>query len=307
MDFYLSKCYTEPTLSPSSKPEDAHVSPNSISSSIDALRALAPSGYVNSYYRSRVWPLLLGISREDVDPDYAAYISEDHPYYDQIQKDVARSCTHHDIHTSLLPDELVALRVRLGRQLHALFSRHPHLHYVQGIHDVATVTMTVCADDDALGFALLERLCLVHLRDSLQPSLDRVIALMSLVLPLLASSDSALYLFLKRSELSSFFTLSWLLTWLSHNIASLQDTARVFDFLLASHPLMPLYLCVAIILSHKQALLALPPEMTILLQFFQAQTLSAADLDAAITPRSRSGSRTRPQRSSRAARRARRA
>ena len=38
-----------------------------------------------------------------------------------------------------------------------------------------------------------------------------------------------------------FFALSWFITWFAHNLQSLAQISRLFDLLLASHPLMPLY------------------------------------------------------------------
>ncbi len=69
--------------------------------------------------------------------------------------------------------------------------------------------------------------------------------------------------------MQSFFTLSWLLTWFSHNLERLGDIARIFDFLLASHPIMPVYLAAALITTVRQQLLALPCEMTAIHTFFQ--------------------------------------
>ncbi len=54
--------------------------------------------------------------------------------------------------------------------------------------------------DEALAYALVQRLALVHLRDCLQPSLDRVMQLMSLVMPLLSVADPAVSDFLQRAE-----------------------------------------------------------------------------------------------------------
>jgi len=35
--------------------------------------------------------------------------------------------------------------------------------------------------------------------------------------------------------------MSWFLTWFSHTTPGLPQSARLFDFFMASHPLMPLY------------------------------------------------------------------
>ena len=51
---------------------------------------------------------------------------------------------------------------------------------------------------------------------------------------------------------SPMFSLSWVLTWLSHNIYSFEKLCRVFDFCLASHPLAPVYMAAAIIYTQKK-------------------------------------------------------
>jgi hypothetical protein len=55
----------------------------------------------------------------------------------------------------------------------------------------------------------------------------------------------------------SFFSLSWILTWFSHNLDRLGDVARVFDFFLSSHPLMPVYATVALITQLREGLIQL--------------------------------------------------
>jgi len=47
-------------------------------------------------------------------------------------------------------------------------------------------------------------------------------------------------------QVQELFTLSWVLTWFSHNLQSFDDITRIFDHLLASHPVMPIYLTVAV-------------------------------------------------------------
>ena len=42
-------------------------------------------------------------------------------------------------------------------------------------------------------------------------------------------------------------SVSWILTWLAHNLENLEDMARVFDFCLATHSLAPVYISAAVI------------------------------------------------------------
>ena len=51
---------------------------------------------------------------------------------------------------------------------------------------------------------------------------------------------------LYRSQCAYFFSLSWLITWFGHVARRADEVYRLFDFFLASHPLMPIYLSGAV-------------------------------------------------------------
>lgn len=205
--------------------------------------------------------------------DYSTGIIYEHKYYDQIEKDINRSMFHFDITRAFKEKKRSASRLALGRIIHTIFSMHSELHYVQGFHDIASVFLLVCHDSSSdpsqpfsrhanargeeLAFRLTERLALLHIRDSLRPSLDTVVEVLSLIFPLLRVADPIVHDFLVRTNVQSFFTLSWILTWFSHNLEHFQEVCRVFDFFLSSHPLMPLYATVALIIQLRVGLLDL--------------------------------------------------
>lgn len=54
----------------------------------------------------------------------------------------------------------------------------------------------------------------------------------------------------------AYFSLSWIITWYSHDVYDLNLVARLFDVFLSSPPSFPLYLAAAIVLHRKQELLA---------------------------------------------------
>ena len=49
-----------------------------------------------------------------------------------------------------------------------------------------------------------------------------------------------------RAEVGTIFCLSWLITWYGHVLDDAKHTVRLYDFFLASHPLMPIYLAAAV-------------------------------------------------------------
>ena len=49
-----------------------------------------------------------------------------------------------------------------------------------------------------------------------------------------------------RSEVGTIFSLSWLITWFGHVLNDLRHIVRCYDFFIACHPLMPIYLAAAV-------------------------------------------------------------
>lgn len=45
-----------------------------------------------------------------------------------------------------------------------------------------------------------------------------------------------------RSEVGTMFCLSWLITWYGHVLSDFKHIVRLYDFFMACHPLMPIYL-----------------------------------------------------------------
>merc|ERR1712216_183019 len=45
-----------------------------------------------------------------------------------------------------------------------------------------------------------------------------------------------------------FFSLPWVITWFAHDVRDTDMVKRLFDLFLVSHPLMPIYLTVAMVL-----------------------------------------------------------
>lgn len=81
-----------------------------------------------------------------------------------------------------------------------------------------------------------------------RPSLDAVLELLGLLLPILAEVDRPLHAHIEASGVQPFFGLSWYITWFAHNLPQLAQAARLFDLFLASHPLMPLYASAAVLI-----------------------------------------------------------
>jgi hypothetical protein len=249
---------------------------------IDGLRSFSRFGFVNNTLRRKIWPILLGLDDSKCNEKYAVTIHNKHKYYDQINKDVARSLFSFDVHKNQSAYIRHQNRISLARIIQSIFSIHPNLHYIQGFHDICSVFLHICADDEHLAFEMCQKLSVMHIRDHLRGSLDVVIQLISAVFPLLSMIDRQVHDFLQSSGTQSFLTLSWILTWFAHNVDCFESVARIFDFLLSSHPSMSIYLTAAVIVHLKFEVLKLPCEMSAVHQFFQDLPEKRIDFNAVI-------------------------
>lgn len=49
-----------------------------------------------------------------------------------------------------------------------------------------------------------------------------------------------------RSEVGTIFALSWLITWFGHVLNEFSSIVRLYDFFIACHPLMAVYMGAAV-------------------------------------------------------------
>lgn len=127
------------------------------------------------------------------------------------------------------------------------------LNYYQGFHDVASVIFVNMSRELKLASAILERIAQSHLRDAMKEDFSDVSALLEIVFyPLLQRIDERLHDYLILRELGPTVFLTWIITLFSHDIHDAEIASRFFDAIIASHPLMPLYLAVAI-LTHPNS------------------------------------------------------
>jgi hypothetical protein len=223
---------------------------------VGALRSVSSKGFLNNHLRRRAWAALLGMSASALNEPVELRSDYKHAYSEQIEKDVPRSMHQHDATRSLDAKERDDLRGALARILHTMFAKNPELHYIQGYHDICTVVLLVFYDE-AQAYQVMRRLSWLHIRDALRDSLSSVVAALDLIFVLLGRVDPEVAQFLAKANVRSFCTLSWVLTWFSHDLEAIEDVSRIFDFLLASHPSMALYLAVAFILSLKPKIMLL--------------------------------------------------
>ncbi|KAL7561060.1 hypothetical protein ACA910_011895 [Epithemia clementina (nom. ined.)] len=140
------------------------------------------------------------------------------------------------------------------------------LRYYQGYHDIACIFLSTLRDAAPpsawtlpsssltslsldLPSAVLLQVSRSHLLDCMQETFQPLQTSLTLSLfPLLALLDPEVHRHLTDCEMAPFFALPWVLTWFSHEIRDTALVKRLFDAFLASHPALPLYVCVAMLL-----------------------------------------------------------
>ncbi|XP_029370611.1 TBC1 domain family member 20 isoform X3 [Echeneis naucrates] len=217
---------------------------------IETLRRAAASkgGLLTDELRRKVWPKLLNINVYDLPYKPGRDVRENHKDYNQVLLDVRRSMKRFPkgmpaAERAVLQDQLIDIILEV-------LKRNPQLHYYQGYHDVAVTFLLVVGERMAL--AMLDKLSNYHLRDFMDPTMDSTKHILNYLMPILEQVDTELHDFMIRAEVGTIFALSWLITWYGHVLSEFRHTLRLYDFFLASHPLMPIYLAATIVLHREK-------------------------------------------------------
>lgn len=150
--------------------------------------------------------------------------------------------------------------------------------YYQGFHDIGSIVLstlggaslpssprasparlTTCTESsftkaqtaaESMGMALacevLLKMSQHHLRDPMRANFIQLQTALRLVLmPLIAAFDAEVHSHLFDCDMEPFFALSWIITWFAHDVRDTAVVKRLFDFFLVSHPMMPIYMSVA--------------------------------------------------------------
>ncbi|XP_025943910.1 TBC1 domain family member 20-like [Apteryx rowi] len=226
---------------------------------VEALRAAAvgAGGLLSEEIRRKVWPKLLGVDTYNLPPRPGKATRQTHRDYGQVLLDVARSTRRFP--PGMRAEQRLVLQEQLANLILHVLRAHPELHYYQGYHDIA-VTLLL-AVGERLAAALLEKLSAHHLRDFMDPTMDSTKHILNYLMPLLQRESSRLHDFMLRAEVGTIFALSWLITWYGHVLTNFHHTLRLYDFFLASHPLMPVYFAAAVVLHREEEVLACACDM----------------------------------------------
>ncbi|XP_026155651.1 TBC1 domain family member 20 isoform X1 [Mastacembelus armatus] len=217
---------------------------------IETLRKAAASkgGLLTDEVRRKVWPKLLNINLYNLPHKPGRDVREHHKDYNQVVLDVRRSMKRFP--KGMPATERGVLQEQLIDIILEVLKHNPQLHYYQGYHDVAVTLLLVVGERMAI--AMLDTLSNYHLRDFMDPTMDSTKHILNYLMPILEQVDTELHDFMIRAEVGTIFALSWLITWYGHVLSEFRDTLRLYDFFLASHPLMPIYLAATIVLHREK-------------------------------------------------------
>ncbi|XP_023714729.1 TBC1 domain family member 20 isoform X2 [Cryptotermes secundus] len=228
---------------------------------VDALKlktlALSEGGLVNDALRRRVWPQLLGLDTQAATELPTHKELEAHAEYHQVVLDVNRSLKRFP--PGIPYEQRVALQDQLTRLILRVIIKYPHLQYYQGYHDVAVTFLLVVGE--AVAFQIMEKLSTGHLKDCMEPTMDRTSYLLNYIYPLIYRVHPELYEYMERSGVGTVFCLPWFLTWYGHSLNQYRDVVRLYDYFLASPPLMPLYVAASVVVHRSNEIFSVDCDM----------------------------------------------
>ncbi|OBZ84662.1 TBC1 domain family member 20 [Choanephora cucurbitarum] len=211
--------------------------------------ARAPDGYVDDRLRNYVWPILLHTQ-------HGTYIAEKGSEKDladpvQVAKDVERSLYYYP------QDVTPTFKAHKQQELHCMIIeilwRNPSLKYYQGFHDICTCFLLVLGKKAAI--PAVENVALFFIRDAMLDSFEPVSKQLRLMSSMIEYEDPQLSLFLEKANVMSYYALSWILTWFSHDFEDYEKVIRLFDLFLSSQAFMPVYVASAITLLRRDEIM----------------------------------------------------
>ncbi|XP_021917584.1 TBC1 domain family member 20 isoform X2 [Zootermopsis nevadensis] len=181
--------------------------------------ALSEGGLVNDALRRKVWPKLLGLDTQAATEPPTEKELEAHAEYHQVVLDVDRSLKRFP--PGIPYEQRVALQDQLTRLILRVIIKYPHLRYYQGYHDVAVTFLLVVGEADA--FQIMEKLSTEHLKECMEPTMDKTSYLLNYIYPLILRVNPELYEYMERSGVGTMFCLPWFLTWYGHSLNQYGD------------------------------------------------------------------------------------
>lgn len=114
---------------------------------------------------------------------------------------------------------------------------------------------------EVAAFKIMEVLSMDHLRECMETTMEKTSYRLNYIYPIIQKVDKRLYEHMDSAGVGTMFALPWYLTWFGHSLNQYRDVVRLYDFFLASPPLMPLYVAAALVIYRRQEVLSEPCDM----------------------------------------------
>jgi len=208
-------------------------------------------GLQSDFIRRKAWPLLLEAGGTDPEEEAAKSPKRGTPraqLLHEFHMDIERSMFHFSCDKSLPRDLRVLKREALTAIILYVLKVDARLHYYQGFHDVATVHLHVSGNDIRKASRTVLAASRLQFADHHQRDFGTTIQVMNLLPLIIQHFDQKVGATLLQAEVGPMFALAWVLTGFAHSVDDLDVTSRLYDIILASHPLLCLYLAAALVL-----------------------------------------------------------
>ena len=249
------------------------------------LRKLACLTGVPDARRRAIWMKLLGIEFGLI--SQVQFATNERECDETLSRTISADCERSYFNLENEKDLQKEKREELERLLRSVFGGKNRLRYYQGVHAVAQVVLSIAEteeeEEDAnakykISCAMLDRLASFSLRDNTRETMYPVLLSLRIVLARLIEEalgedevlKEAIAFGARKHEYQ--FALQKVLTWHSMSADSSKRSVenssekeeeesrnecvkRVFDLFLASHPLMPVYLTVAVLLRERESII----------------------------------------------------
>lgn len=156
--------------------------------------AISEYGLINDDLRRKVWPLLVGIDPEKVEPAPTLDELKSHPEYNQVILDVNRSLKRFP--PGIPYEQRIALQDQLTVLILRVIIKYPHLKYYQGYHDVAVTFLLVVGDE--IAFHVMEILSTNHLVECMQETMEPTQRRLMSIYPLIRREKPSLCDYLEK-------------------------------------------------------------------------------------------------------------
>ena len=233
--------------------------------------AFQPGGFgQDDALRLRCWGALVAVDFESLPPLDVATAAETSSHGDRstVAKDVNRSLWAAGERRGWSEKVRNKRRRALARVVNATFDSSQH--YYQGFHDVAAVVLDVAGFDpsgERRALAICRALARRRLSDACRKDFSDVSTSLKLLPALVHALDGELGRLLFRPDdldyallLEPLWALSWAVTLFAHNVDDRASLVVLWDRLLAAPPCFPLYVGAALVVHHRESLIATATE-----------------------------------------------